>query len=123
MLYYEFEAGNNVYKLRLNTREIINLEKKLNGRNPVSLFGGGDRIPTHTEMIYVLHHSLQPYHHGITMDRTIDIFDAFINDGHTMTDFVPVMVKIYATGGILPDPDEQGSGYTEDFDAGDSEKN
>lgn len=123
MLYYEFEAGNNVYKLRLNTREIINLEKKLNGRNPVSLFGANaDRIPTHTEMIQVLHHSLQPYQHGITMDRTIDIFDAWIGDGHRMTDFIPVMVKIYATGGIIADPDES-TEYTEDFDGGDSEKN
>lgn len=114
MMYYEFEAGNNVYKLRLNTREIINLEKKLGNRNPISLFGNNaDRIPTHTEMIQVLHHALQPYQHGITMDRTIDIFDSFIADGHTMTDFVPVMTKIYATGGIIPDPDAV-TNYMED---------
>jgi len=50
MMYYDFEAGNSAYKLRLNTRNIIALEKAL-GCAPLGIFGKGDRIPTTTEMV------------------------------------------------------------------------
>lgn len=120
MLYYEFEAGNNVYKLRLNTRNIVSLEKKL-GCNPVMVFGTGDRIPTVTQMVAILNESMQTYHHGVTSDRAYDIFDAWLASGHVMTDFIPVIIEIYRASGIMAGAG--GSGDTEDFDAGDSEKN
>lgn len=101
MLYVEFMAGEKEYKLRLNTRNVIALEKALNG-NPLSIFGKGDRIPTITEMAAVLHASLQTYHHGIKMDETYDILDAFFEDGKTATDFILVIVEIYKTSGIMP---------------------
>jgi hypothetical protein len=120
MLYYEFEAGNNVYKLRLNTRNIVSLEKSL-GCNPVMVFGAGDRVPTVTQMVAILNASMQTYHHGMTTDRAYDIFDAWLGDGHVMTDFIPVIIEIYRASGIMKA--ENSPGDTEDFDAGDSEKN
>ena len=45
MLYYDFEAGNKAYKLRLNTRNIVGLEKVL-GCNPLGIFGNGETLPT-----------------------------------------------------------------------------
>lgn len=118
MLYYEFEAGNNVYKLRLNTRNVVNLEKKLNC-NPVMVFGNGDKVPTVTQMVEILNASLQPYHHGITIDKAYDIFDAYLADGHAMTDFIPVIIDIYRASGIMKaentpdDEDEQEEDETE----------
>ena len=100
MLYYEFEAGNNVYKLRLNTRNIVSLEKQL-GCNPVMVFGTGDRVPTVTQMVAILNASMQTYHHGITLDRAYDIYDAWLADGHVMTDFIPVIIEIYRASGIM----------------------
>ena len=100
MLYFDFEAGNNAYKLRLNTRNVVALEKAL-GCNPVMVFGNGDRIPTVTQMVAILNQSLQTYHHGITTDKAYDIFDAWLNDGHVMTDFIPVIIDIYRASGIM----------------------
>jgi hypothetical protein len=100
MLYYDFEAGNKAYKLRLNTRNIVALEQKLCG-NPVSIFGKGDTIPTISVMVAVLHASLQQYHHGISQDDAYDIFDAYLADGHSMTDFIPVIIGIYKASGII----------------------
>ncbi|MBQ0099702.1 MAG: hypothetical protein KBS91_04070 [Firmicutes bacterium] len=57
MLYYEFPVGEKTYKLSLNTKNTIALEKKL-GMNPISIFGNGDRIPTLGEMIAFLHASM-----------------------------------------------------------------
>lgn len=102
MLYYEFEAGGNVYKLRLGIKNIVNLEKTL-GCNPLMVFGAGDRIPTITEMVAILHNSLQAYNHGITLDATYNIFEAFLMDGHQVSDFVQHIVGIYKASGILKD--------------------
>jgi len=100
MMYFDFEAGNKAYKLRLNTRNIVALEKQL-GCNPVSIFGVGETIPTITEMVTVLHHSLQPYNHGITMEDSYGIFDTYLADGHTMTDFISVIVEVYKVSGLI----------------------
>lgn len=100
MLYIDFEADKKAYKLRLTTREIISLEKRL-GCNPISIFGAGDTLPSITQMVAILHAALQPYHHGITYDAALDIFDAYLGDGHTVTDFIPVIINIYRTGGII----------------------
>ena len=100
MMYVDFTAGDKAYKLRLNTRNVITLEKTLNS-NPLSIFGTGSRIPTITEMVAVLHASLQTYHHSITMNDAYDIFDAYLNDGNTITDFIPVIVDVYRVSGII----------------------
>lgn len=99
MLYVDFMAGEKEYKLRLNTRNVITLEKQLNG-NPLSIFGNADRVPTITEMVAILHASLQTYHHGISMNEAYDIFDAYLAD-NSMTDFIPVIVDVYRASGII----------------------
>lgn len=108
MMYFDFEAGNNTYKLRLNTRNVVNLEKVL-GMNPAMIFGNGDRVPTVTEMVAILNYSLQAYNHGITMDKAYDIFDAFLADGNAMTDFIPVIVEIYKASGLMKAKNEAGN--------------
>lgn len=100
MMYFDFEAGNRAYKLRLNTRNVVTLEKQL-GCNPIGIFGTGNRIPTVTEMVTILHASLQPFNHGITLDGAYEIFDSYLADGHSMTDFIPVIVDIYKASGII----------------------
>lgn len=102
MNYIDFNAGNNTYKLRLSTRAIVGLEKQL-GTNPLMIFGTGDRVPTISEMVAVLHASLQQLQHNITMDKAYDIFDAYLNDGNVTTDFIPVIVDIYKVSGIIRD--------------------
>lgn len=100
MYYVDFNAGGKDYKLRLNTRSMINLEKQL-GENPISIFGNGDTIPTITTMVTVLHASLQALHHGITLDNAYSIFDDYLADDHIMTDFLAVLVDIYKVSGLI----------------------
>jgi hypothetical protein len=106
MLYFDFEAGNKAYKLRLNTRSTVQLEKAL-GCNPLSIFGAGDTIPTVTAMVHILHASLQAMEHGITLEKAYDIFDAYIEDGHSATDFVPIILEIYKVSGLIRDNSAQ----------------
>ena len=105
MLYVDFTAGNKDYKLRLPTRQIVSLEKQL-GCNPLSIFGDGDKLPTITQMVNILYASLQQLNHGITLNDAYDIFDAYLADGHAVTDFIPVIVDIYKVSGIIKNDDE-----------------
>lgn len=100
MNYIDFAAGNKEYKLRLSTRAIVTLEKQI-GCNPVMIFGNGDKVPTITVMVQILHASLQQLNHGITLDDAYNIFDAWLADGHTMTEFVPIIFDIYRASGII----------------------
>jgi len=53
----------------------------------------------------VLNASLQQYNHGITLNEAYDIFDAYLDDGHAMTDFVPVIIEIYKVSGLIKSED------------------
>ena len=111
MLYYELEAGNNTYKLRLNTKNTIDLEKKI-GCNPLSIFGDGDTIPTVSVMVAILHASLQQYQHNISINDAYNIFDDYLaGEGNTVATFIPVILEIYKVSGLVA------------ADAGEEEKN
>ena len=100
MLYVDFSTGVKDYKLRLSTRNTILLEKQI-GCNPLAIFGDGETLPSVTTMVTILHASLQQYHHGISMNDAYDIFDAYLVDGHTITDFISVIIEIYKVSGII----------------------
>lgn len=102
MNFINFEVGNKTYKLRLNTRNTVLLEKTI-GCNPLNIFGDGDTIPTVTAMVAILHSSLQQYNHGISLNDAYDIFDDYIAEGHSATDFISVIMDIYMASGIIPD--------------------
>ena len=99
-MYVDFSAGGKEYKLRLNTRNIVSLEKAL-GMNPLAIFGNGETMPTITTLVTILHASLQQYQHNITLDDAYDIFDNYLSDGNTMTDFIPVVLDLYRVSGLI----------------------
>jgi hypothetical protein len=101
MNYINFEVGNNTYKLRLSTRNVVLLEKQL-GCNPLSIFGNGDTVPTITVMVAVLHAALQQYNHNMSLNDAYDLFDEYLADGHSSVDFIPVILEIYKASGIIP---------------------
>lgn len=105
MMYTEFTAGNTTYRLRLNTRAIVTLEKSL-GCNPLAIFGDGDTIPPVTTMVSILHAALQPLNHGITLNDAFDIFDNYIADGNQITDFINVIVDIYKVSGLIKETEQ-----------------
>lgn len=100
MMYYELNVDNKIYKLRLTTFTTVQLEKKLNC-NPLSIFGDGETIPTVTTMVYILHAALQQYHHNVDINEAYNIFDAWLEDNHSMTDFIAVIIELYKVSGLI----------------------
>jgi hypothetical protein len=99
MNYYEFNVEDKVYKLRLNTRNIVALEKAI-GKNPLGVFTNESGIPTITEMVTILFYSLQAFHHGIGMNEAYDIFDKYMENNEVAT-FISVILEIYEASGII----------------------
>lgn len=106
MVYVDFTAGNKDYKLRLNTRNTVALEKAL-GCNPLAIFGNGEEIPTITTMVNILFYSLQQLNHSISLDDAYDIFDRYLEDGNSSTDFINVILEIYKVSGIIKNTDNE----------------
>lgn len=109
MMYVDFTAGNKDYKLRLNVRNTVALEKQLGG-NPLTIFGDGSTLPTVTQMVNILYCSLQQLNHGITLNDAYDIFDEYLAEGHSATDFIPVILEIYKVSGLIKGEDATGEG-------------
>lgn len=108
-MYVNFTADNKEYKLRLNTRNTVLLEKQL-GCNPLSIFGDGETIPTITVMVAILHAALQQYQHNISLNDAYDIFDAWLAEEHAATEFIPVILEVYKASGIIPKDKVEGEG-------------
>ena len=105
MLYFDFTAGNKNYKLRLNTRNVVTLEKMI-GCSPLAIFGDGETLPTVTSMVSILFCSLQQYQHNISLNDAYDIFDEYLADGNALTDFLNVIIEVYKVSGLIKESSE-----------------
>lgn len=104
MMYTIFTVGDKEYKCKLNTKSLISLEKRL-GQNPLNVFMSvsENSLPKLEDMLTIFHESLQALQHGITMDEVYDIYDSYIECGNTFVDFIPVIMDIYKTSGLIKD--------------------
>lgn len=102
MLYLDFKVNETDYKLRLNTRAIVALEKNL-GKNPLSIFVEAEKgnLPQITEMVTILHAALQPYHNNINLNKTYDLFDEWLAAGNIASDFISVILELYKLAGLI----------------------
>lgn len=104
-MYIELIINGQSYKLRLTTRGSIALEKAL-GYNPIALFLAIEQgeMPKLSDLLIMLQAMLQSFHHGITLDKTYDLFDEYVADGHNMFDLVPVFVEVFQQSGYMSAP-------------------
>lgn len=111
MLYTTMTIKDRDYKLRLNAKACVDLEKKL-GTNPlnifVNMFGENDKVnlPSIGDIITILHASLQAYEHGMSIDKVYELYDDFIADGHTQLEMIPIVAEIFKVSGLIPEEAE-----------------
>lgn len=103
MNYVEMKIGKKEYKLRLNTRACVSLEKAL-GKNPIDIFMSLDdgTFPKITDIVLILHASLQAMNHGISIDDTYSLFDEYLDNGGSIVDIIGVFVEVFQEAGLIP---------------------
>lgn len=109
MLYTTINIGEKEYKARLTAKACVDLEKKL-GTNPLNVFAKiaeDGSIPELNVLITMLHASLTAYNHGITIDKTYELYDQFVDDGNTLMDLVPILLEVFKVSGFFKEEIEE----------------
>lgn len=108
MLYKELQIGNESFKLRLTTKASIGLERAL-GYNPISMLMDIDKgkMPKLADVLTILQSMLQTYHHGYDMNKTMDLFDKYVEEGKSMFDLIPVFVEVFEESGYITKQKEE----------------
>lgn len=101
-MYIELTIGGEIYKLRLTTKNSIQLERAL-GYNPLTMLMEIDKgkMPKLNDVITILQYCLLPYHHGFNLDKTMELFDTYVEDGHNMFDLIPVFIEVFKNSGYI----------------------
>ena len=118
-MYSEITIKNETYKLRLNTRASVSLEKAL-GRSPLTVLMEMDNgeMPKLQDMLIIFHSCLQSMNHNMNLDKVYDLFDDYVDEGHTIFDLVPIFIEVFQESGYLNKPSEKGeAGETEEPEA------
>ena len=107
MLYTELQIGEEIFKLRLNTKNSLMLERAL-GYNPISLLMDIDKgkMPKLADILIILHAMLQTYQHGYNMEKVYELFDKYSDEGKSMFDLIPVFVEVFEQSGYITKPTE-----------------
>lgn len=107
-MYTELTIGGETFKLRLNTRTSIQLEKAL-GYNPINLLMSMEqgKMPKLTDIVIVLQSMLQCFHHGYNMEKTMDLFDSYVDEGKGMFDLLPVFIEVFKNSGYISEVKEE----------------
>lgn len=100
-MYYTITIGKKELKLRLDARNCVDLERKM-GKSPLAIFIQADKsLPKLEDLISVLHGSLQKYNKGFDLEKTYDLYDEYVEEGNTFTDFIPVIMEIFKVSGFF----------------------
>ena len=110
MLYKELQIGEEIFKLRLNTKSSISLERAL-GYNPITMLMDIDRgkMPKLADVLIILHAMLQTYHHGYDINKVYDLFDKYVAEGKSMFDLIPLFVEVFEESGYITKATEETS--------------
>lgn len=109
MLYTVINIGGIDYKARLTAKSCVDVEKKL-GTNPLNVLGDiatSGKMPKLETLMIILHASLQAYQHNITLDKTYEIYDEFINEGNTLMELVPIIMDIFKVSGFFKEEEQE----------------
>lgn len=91
------------YKLRLGVADILALEKRMNGRNPMDMLMQIERgrMPSLTAVLAVIHAAMQQLNHGVTMQDINKIYERYLKAGGTYTDLIPVVMEVFEDAGFF----------------------
>ena len=95
-------VGETDYKLKLTTSDVASLEEKFNTNLLNIIMGNG--LPALSIMLQITHAAMKKYQHGIKLDAVYDLFDTYLDEGGSQTDFMTdVFIPIYQASGFLSD--------------------
>lgn len=98
-----WKVDGQEYKLRLGVSEVIALERRMGGRNPMDMMMNiqQGRLPSTTAVLAVIHASMQKFNHGITIQDVEQIYGRYLKSGGTFTDLIPTVLEVFEDAGFF----------------------
>lgn len=100
MRYTALNIGENEYKLRLSTGEVVRIEKVIGG----SIFDifDGDGIPTMGNLMLLFHASLQKFQHKVNLETAYEIYDTYVDvEEGCMEDLLEILMEVLEVSGFF----------------------
>lgn len=97
--FYTLTVGGEEYKLRLTASAIMQIEKKL-GKSLFSALEGiqNNMIETITAILWG---AMQPFNANFPFDKAVGLFDQYIDDGHSVEDFMLEINALFKASGFF----------------------
>lgn len=109
--YTVWNVEGKEYKLRLTTRQVVDVEEKL-GVNLLKVFmGAGEgnfNLPPLKVMLLIVHGALQKFEHGLSLNDVYDLFDSYVDAGGSQAELMTdVILPLFETSGFIPKDKEK----------------
>ena len=97
--YHTLTVGGEEHKLRLTISTTMAIEKRL-GK---SLYSALESINDNMieTMTVILWGALQQFNTNITFEKAADIFDRYIDEGHSVEDMMDVLNEMFTVSGFF----------------------
>ncbi len=97
--YYTLKVGEKSYNMRLTAGAIMSIEKKL-GR---PLFTALEHIQENMveTITTILWGALQPMNAGFTMEKAVELFDDYIDEGHSIEELMQEINALFEISGFF----------------------
>ena len=97
--FYTLNIGEEAYKLRLTASAIMSIEKKL-GK---SLFAALENIQDNMveTVTTILWGAMQPFNANFPFEKAADLFDRYIDDGHSIEEFMQEINSLFEASGFF----------------------
>lgn len=116
MLYTTLTINGTDYKARLTARSCVDLEKKLKS-NPLNVFmkiANSGELPELESLILILQAAISSYNHNFSIDKAYELYDEFIDEGHTMVDLIPMIMDVFKVSGFFKEESAKEENIKED---------
>lgn len=104
-----FKVNDKDYNLKMTTKGCVNCEARL-GKNPINIFmeASDNRMPKISDLMVILHESLQPFNHGMKMEDVFKLYDEYCEGDGDLVSLIETLVGVFEEAGFLPkDSDEK----------------
>lgn len=107
MFIKSIKIGDKEYNCKLNTKACVQAERRL-GKNPLNIFTELEEgeVPSLEEMLIIFHEALSSLNHGISTDDVFDLYDNYLEDGHSFIDFVNFVTELFKEAGFIKAEEE-----------------
>lgn len=97
--FYTMTVGNESYQMRLTASAIMAIEKRL-GK---PLFSALEHIQDNMieTIVTIIWGAMQPLNAGFTVEKATELFDRYIDDGHSIEELMQEINRLFEVSGFF----------------------